>query len=113
MKMVTVAEAAKALGVSRPRLTRALDAGKIPSMPLGCRRVVELETARAYFDSQRSAGVGMDALMTATGLKAGAIRRGMREGWIPYWRDEGTRLRYDLDAVYAAIDRRMQGNSEK
>ncbi|MEA4928565.1 MAG: helix-turn-helix domain-containing protein [Candidatus Limiplasma sp.] len=111
MKMLTINEAARALKVSRLLLSRAVERGEIASMPLGARRVIDLDAARAYLGRRREAGVGVDALSTATGLTVGAIRRGVAEGWIPHWRD-GRTLRFDVAAVCDAINRRMQGASE-
>ena len=42
-----------------------------------------------------------------TGLKETAIRRGIREGWIPYEKP-GKAYVFDLDAVKKALRKRMK-----
>lgn len=111
MKMATINEVARAVGMSRQRVSRAIDAGALPVLRLGNRRMVDLEEAEKYFAIKRSDGIGVDALSTATGLSAGAIRQGVRDGWIPHWK-YGRYLRFDKDAVFAAIQKRIESSDE-
>ena len=53
----------------------------------------------------------IDAVSAETGLTASAIRRGVREGWIPYSK-VGQRYYFNLDDVCAAILRRMKKTTD-
>ncbi|MDD3212189.1 MAG: helix-turn-helix domain-containing protein [Eubacteriales bacterium] len=109
--MATINEVARAVGMSRQRVTRAIDAGALPVLKLGKRRMIDLEEAEKYFAIKRSDGIGIDALSTATGLTVSAIRRGIQEGWIPHWK-YGRNLRFDREQVFSAIQKRIESSDE-
>lgn len=97
------------LDVSAYAVREAISAGDLRVLPLGAKRLIDLEEARAYFTAKRRPGIGIDALSTATGLRVSAIRRGVRDGWIPCER-RGRALWFDLEQVMQAIEARMIGN---
>lgn len=110
MKMLPSGEIAKQLsdlGVTRQQVFRAINAGELRYLPMGGRRLVEMDEARAYFEAKKRYGMGIDALSTRTGLSASAIRRGVRDGWLPC-RMYGRTMRFELDEVNAAIEARME-----
>lgn len=114
MKMLPSGEIAKQLsgmGVMRHQVIRAMNAGELRYLPLGGRRLIDLDEARAYFSARQEAkkarGVGIDAVSGRTGMSVSAIRKGVHDGWIPC-RKNGRALCFDLDEVFAAIEARME-----
>ena len=112
MNMRTISEAARALEVSRQRISRAIAAGELHALRMGKRDLVDMDEARPWLDAKRRDGIGVDAVSTATGLTVCAIRQAVRDGWLPSWKD-GRGLRFDLTEVFAAMDARMRGNNER
>ena len=111
MKMVTVPTAVKQLQqegkkVSESTLRRKAQRGELPHMMLGNRILVDVDIARAALTT--SEGVGIEEVSRQTGLSVSAIRRGVRDGWLPA-RMEGKAYRFDLEAVHDAIMAQMQG----
>lgn len=111
MTLTTIPNCAKTLQVSEGRLRRAIENGQLPSMPLGNRMLVDTEEARAVLC--RPEGVKIGVVAEQTGLTDTAIRRAIREGWMPCERI-GKAYLFDMDAVFAAIKKRMQDqNTQK
>ena len=110
--MRPVAEAAKTLGIARSRLNRLIGEGRVRTLTLGTKRLVDIEVAKETLDEIRKEGIGIDAISTATGLSVSAIRRGVREGWIPHWLN-GRWLRFDEATVCTAIQRRIEEQSKR
>lgn len=110
MKFKTIRDAAEALGVSEERLRRAVRAGEVPSMKLGNRSVVDIDAAAGILRSVQ--GVSIDEVSRETGLSVSAIRRGIREGWIPCEKP-GKAFVFDMDAVREAIYARMQAQMKE
>lgn len=109
MKMVTAPEAARAMGVSCTTIKRQARAGKFPFLMLGAHMLVDLEIVQAQMDQAKKerGGIGILALSEAIGLKPSAIRRGVKEGWIPHHLQGGRHYRFVLEDVQAAIQARM------
>ena len=105
MKLVTIRDAAAALGVSESKLRRAALAKEIPSMKLGNRTLVDLDAVRDIM--QVTPGVSIKAVSEATGLNITAIRRGIHEGWMPCAK-AGKAYTFQLDEVLAAIEQRIR-----
>ncbi len=105
MKFKTIKGAAEALGIPEGRMRRAVRTGKVPSMKLGSRTVVDIDAAAGILRSAQ--GVSIDEVSQETGLSVPAIRRGIREGWIPCEKP-GKAFVFDMDAVREAIQTRIQ-----
>lgn len=110
MKLTTIPDAVKLLEsenfkVSESKLRRDAQAGKIPSMKVGTRTLIDVDVARQMVHQPR--GLGIEAISAETGLKVSTIRRGISEGWIPA-RKDGRAYEFDLADVWAAIERRMK-----
>ena len=106
MNLQTVRTICKELGIPEIRVRRAIDAGKLDTMKLGSRTLVDLDTAREILKPMVE-GATIEDVIRETGLKETAIRRGIREGWIPYEKP-GTAYVFDLDAVKKALRKRMK-----
>ncbi|MEG0742814.1 MAG: hypothetical protein RR521_11320 [Clostridia bacterium] len=104
MKLKTIRDAAETLHVSEGRLRRAAMAGEVPTMKLGNRALVDVDAARLVLSEPE--GVPIEAVSEQTGLSVSAIRRAMREGWMPHTKP-GRAYIFDLESVQAAIERRM------
>ena len=83
MKLRTIRDAAEMLGVNENRVRRAARDGRIPSMQLGNRTLVDVDAARGVL-SPEPEGVKIDVVSEETGLTVTAIRRAVRDGWLPY-----------------------------
>lgn len=103
MQLMTIREAARALGVPEGRIRRAVREGALSCLELGNRRMVDLEEARAL---AADAGVGLKEMAERTGLSVHALRRGILAGWIPA-RKEGKAWRMDAQEAEKAIRARM------
>lgn len=106
MNLQTVRTICKELGIPEIRVRRAIDAGKLDTMKLGSRTLVDLDTAREILKPMVE-GATIEDVIRETGLKETAIRRGIREGWIPYEKP-GKAYMFDLDAVKKALRKRMK-----
>ena len=106
MNLQTVRTICKELGIPEIRVRRASDAGKLDTMKLGSRTLVDLDTAREILKPMVE-GATIEDVIRETGLKETAIRRGIREGWIPYEKP-GKAYVFDLDAVKKALRKRMK-----
>lgn len=84
MKLRTIRDAAEMLGVNENRVRRAARDGRIPSMQLGNRTLVDVDAARGVL-SPEPEGVKIDVVSEETGLTVTAIlsSSGTRPG---YWR---------------------------
>lgn len=58
-----------------------MKSGEIPYMMLGTRTVVDIDTVATLL--ARPEGVNITTVSNETGLSVSAIRRAVREGWIP------------------------------
>ncbi len=110
MKLATVSDAlrqlkAEDLIISESKLRRDAQSGRLPSMIVGTRTLIDLDVAREL--AYRGDGITIEQLSEETGLKVCMIRRGIREGWIPS-RKEGKAYRFDLAEVQAAIEQKMK-----
>lgn len=97
MKLRTIRDAAEMLGVNENRVRRAARDGRIPSMQLGNRTLVDVDAARGVL-SPEPEGVKIDVVSEETGLTVTAIRRAVRDGWLPYIKP-GKPLRDALEAL--------------
>ena len=82
MKLVTINEAAPMLGKSTQQLRRGVDSGRYPYVPIGSRKLVDVDELREIIRAE-SARIGIKEAAELTGLPVNTIRRGVREGWIP------------------------------
>ena len=111
MNLQAVNTVSNALGVSRVRVRRAIADGRLEVMKLGNRTLVDLDAARqALFPIPN--GLNIEQLSVATGLSVTAIRRGIREGWIPCEKP-GRAYVFDLDAVTTALAGRMEKRGDE
>lgn len=111
MKMATINEAARELRVTRQRINRAITAGALHPLQVGSRGLIDIDEARRVFGPPPADAVEMEELAQITGLTTRAIRRGMAEGWLP-WVQDGRRKKFDVNAVCAAMERRMLGTDK-
>ncbi|MDL2317686.1 excisionase family DNA-binding protein [Eubacteriales bacterium OttesenSCG-928-A19] len=111
MKFMTVADAAKLLGVCEPILRRGIKAGRYPAMKVGRRTLIEVEAAAEIVARDMRTGISIQEVSDQTGLAISAIRRGIVEGWIPAWK-RGTTYQFDPEEVRAALLSRMTGKAE-
>ena len=82
MKLVTINEAAPMLGKSSQQLRRGIDAGRYPYVPIGSRKLVDVDELREII-KRENATIGIEDAAELTGLSVSTIRRGAREGWLP------------------------------
>ena len=82
MKLATINEAAPILGKSPQQLRRGIDAGRYPYVPIGNRKLVDVEELSEIIKREDST-IGIREAAELTGLSEKAIRRGAQEGWLP------------------------------
>lgn len=82
MKLATINEAAVMLVKSPQQLRRGVDAGRYPFIQVGTRKLVDVDELREIVNHE-AATIGIEEASELTGLPVSAIRRGIREGWIP------------------------------
>ena len=104
MNLQTVRTVCKELGVSEATVRRAIAVGRIQVLMLGNRQLVDLDTARERL--QAPEGATIEEVSEKTGMSQSAIRRGIREGWLPAAKP-GKAYLFDLAAVMEAIRERM------
>lgn len=109
MKFATIREAAVELTISEDRLRRAVRNGDIPHMKLGTRTVVDIDRVAELL--KRPEGVNIATVSSETGLSVSAIRRAVREGWMPCDKS-GRAFMFDMDEVRAAIEARIQAQTK-
>lgn len=111
MKMRTLNEAADALGTTRHRLRRGIEAGRYPAMKWGTRLLVDLDVIEPIVraeDAEAEKTVGIGELSQLTGLPPATIRRMCKQGLIPYAQDKRTRYRFRPSQVVAALQNMME-----
>lgn len=86
MKLKTINEAAALVGKSPQQLRRGIEAGRYPYVPLGSRKLMDVDELQEII-RQEDSTIGMVEAVELTGLNDKAIRRGIREGWIPCKKD--------------------------
>lgn len=106
MNLQTVRTICKELGVAEIRVRRAIANGKLDTMKLGNRVLVDLDTARDVLQPVVE-GASIEDVSQETGLTVTAIRRGIREGWIPCEKP-GKAYVFNLDEVKQALRKRMK-----
>ena len=106
MNLITVPAACKALGVSETTIRRAILSKRLPVMRIGNRTLIDLDAAREILITDYTPAT-ITEVSEATGLTVTAIRRGIREGWIPCEKP-GRAYQFHLDEVIAAIENRMR-----
>lgn len=110
MKLKTIRDAAEALGIAESRVRRAVRDGRIPSMQLGNRTLVDVDVARSMLPEPE--GVTIDVVSKETGLTVSAIRKAVHDGWLPYIKP-GRAYLFRMEDVCAAIERRMKETAKK
>ncbi|MBQ8109525.1 MAG: hypothetical protein IJ124_05120 [Clostridia bacterium] len=106
MNLQTVRVVCEELGISETRVRRAIADGQLEVLMLGSRTLVDLDTAREILPPIVKRSTIQD-VMRETGLCESAIRRGVREGWLPFDK-VGKQYVFDLDAVVEAIKKQMK-----
>lgn len=106
MNLQTVRVICEELGVSEARVRRAIADGKLDVLKLGNRTLIDLDTARDILPPIVN-GATIQDVSRETGLCETAIRRGIREGWLPCDKP-GKYYVFDLDAVVKAIKKKMK-----
>lgn len=104
MTFKTIPEVAGALGIPEGRLRRAVKEGKVASIQMSGRVLVDAETVA---DAMLDEGATLDDVSKETGISKKLIMAAIHEGWLPY-RKNGKMYRFDMDEVLDAIRRRMQ-----
>lgn len=110
MNFRTIREAAEMLNISESRMRRAVNDGRVPSLKLGNRAVVDVDVAAGFFADD--GGVSITEVSKATGLTVSAIRSGIEEGWIPCEKP-GRAYVFQMDAVRAAIEARIREQMQR
>lgn len=118
MRFMTPNDAATALSeyaISEGQIKRGAQRGRFPYIKVGSRMMVDVDAAAAILAKEREDDnlMNTEQLSVATGLSASAIRRGVAEGWLPARDARGRHLRFDLDEVHAALERKMRENTDK
>ena len=103
MKLRTIRDAAEMLGVNENRVRRAARDGN--------RTLVDVDAARGVL-SPEPEGVKIDVVSEETGLTVTAIRRAVRDGWLPYIKP-GKAYLFRMEDVRAAIEKRMEEQAKK
>lgn len=111
MKLRTINEAARALGISVTRLRRGIAAGKYPSVQWGNRALVDLDVLGPILEEERQreaaeGTVGLRECAEAIGVSQDALRRMALAGLVPYQRG-GRFYRFRIQDVEAAIRGKM------
>lgn len=83
MKLQTIPEAAKALGMNAQQLRRRVQAGQYPSYEINGRVMVDVEELARIVEIERGS-IGIAEAVKLTGLSEGMIRKGVRGGFLPY-----------------------------
>lgn len=105
MNLQTIRTVSQVLNIKEQAVRRAVASGKLEGLKLGNRMLVDLDTAREVLErTERAASIA--DVHEKTGLTETAIRRGIREGWLPCEKT-GKAYAFDLEAVEAAIRQRM------
>lgn len=86
MRLMTISEAARLLGISEQRLRRGVEAGRYPYIRIGSRKLVDVDELEPVIRAEQ-ATIGIREAAQLTGLPMTAIRRGAREGWLPCRKD--------------------------
>lgn len=111
MRIRTLNEAAEALGTTRHRLRRGIDAGRYPVMRWGQRLLVDLDVIEPIVraeDAEAEARVGIGEISRMTGLPPTTIRRMCKDGLLPYVQDKQSRYKFRPSEVLAAIEQMME-----
>lgn len=77
-------------------------------MQLGNRMLVDVDAACDVLS--RPDGVTIDVVSAETGLTESAIRRAIREGWMPYEKP-GKAYLFDMGRTVVQMDKRIVGES--
>lgn len=111
MKLRTINEAARELGIPVHRLRRGIQAGKYPSLRWGNRVLVDLDALKPILEEERRQSADADAVdlntcADAIGVTSDVLWRMAQAGLVPYTR-VGRAYRFQVAAVEAAIREKM------
>ena len=105
MNLQTIRIVCEKLNVSESQVRRAVANKQLPSLKLGNRQLVDMDTAEAILKPIIT-GATIEQVSEATGLSVSGIRRGIREGWLPCDKS-GKAFIFQIDEVIKAIENRM------
>lgn len=112
MKLRTLTEAAKLLGISRRRLRAGIEEGRYPAMEWGNRLLVDVDVLAKIIaeerrrEEAREGLIGMRECAEAIGVSMETLRRMAQTGVVPCER-QGRFYKFRLAEVEAAIRRNM------
>ena len=109
MNFVTIRSASEALGVPELKVRRAASDGTLDVLHVGNRTLIDLDTAREKL--KRTGRITIQEVARLTGLTDSAIRRGIRDGWLPAEKD-GKMYYFSESAVMRAIRQKMKKKKE-
>ena len=83
MRLKTIPEAARLLGMTAQQLRRGVRACNYPSYDIDGRIMVDVDEMARIMELER-ASIGIAEAAQLTGLSIGMIRKGVRGGYLPY-----------------------------
>ena len=108
MKLKPISVAAKIVGVPVSRIRNAIRSGVLKTLPLGGVQLVNMDEVLVWVQGQRTGSMmSYQELSDYIGMTVSALRRSVREGWLPY-RQIGKQHFFDKDEVVKAITERMR-----
>lgn len=114
MRLKTMTEAAKLLGVSRRRLKAGIDDGRYPSLRFGSRIMVDVDVLRPIIFKENRAEaqaqgrmMGLRACAKEIGVSEWTLKAMAETGLVPC-RKKGRYWMFDPDAVKRAIRTNME-----
>ena len=108
MRLLTIPEAARILGIPVQLLRRHVRSGRYPSYDIDGRTLVDLDELAPRVMAER-ATIGIRDAAELTGLSERMLRRGARGGWLPCERI-GNAYRFVPAQLLAALEGRKEND---